>query len=125
MVKGHTDLKLFQSTVKFKDVFNEFFVAPGLSDSVIALIGDSPLEGRPRVLKKTCDNPWAWPEVKFCNNYIEMQIYFIQESNHHSMWDTTGETNLTTKKLSRLEVVIYAAVEWLSKCGQIPDYLRV
>ena len=41
------------------------------------------------------------------------------------MWDTTGETNLTTKKLSRLEVVIYAAVEWLSKCGQIPDYLRV
>ena len=41
------------------------------------------------------------------------------------MWDTTGKTNLTTRKFPRLEVVPYAAVEWLSEGGRTPDELRV
>ena len=111
--------------VKYNDLFNGFFVAARLSGSVISFMGDCPLEVRLWLFKMPHDKPWVWPEVNFCNNSIEMQTHLIQESNCYSMWDTTGETNLTTKKLSRLEVVIYAAVEWLSKCGQIPDYLRV
>ena len=59
------------------------------------------------------------------NNFIEMQKHFIQESNCHSMWDTTGETNLTTNKLPRLVVVPYADVEWLRKGGRTPNELRV
>ena len=111
--------------VKYNNFLNDFFVASGFSGSVIAFMGNCSLESMQWVLKIPRDNPWKYPEVNLWNNSIEIQTHFIQESNYHSMWDTTGETNLTTKKLSRLEVVIYAAVEWLSKCGQIPDYLRV
>ena len=59
------------------------------------------------------------------NNFIEMQKHFIQESNCHSMWDTTGETNTTTKKLPKMTVVPYAAAERLSKGGQSQNKLRV
>ena len=62
--------------------------------------------------------------MKFWNNSIEMQTNFIQESNRHYTWDTTGETNTTTKKLARLAVVPYASVEWISKGGQTPNELR-
>ena len=41
------------------------------------------------------------------------------------MWDTNGTTNLTTTKLPRLAVVLYAVVEWLSKRGLTPNELRV
>ena len=102
-----------------------FFVSPGLSDSVIAFMRDYPLEGRLWLFKITCDKPWAWPEVNFWKNSIEMQKHFIKESNCHFVWDTTGETNLTTKKAPRLAVLTYAAVEWLSKGGQTTNDFRV
>ena len=41
------------------------------------------------------------------------------------MWDTTGRTNLTAIKLSRLAVVPYSVVEWISKTSQTPNELRV
>ena len=41
------------------------------------------------------------------------------------MWYTTGKTNLITVKLTRLSVVTYAVVEWLSKKGRTPNELRV
>ena len=40
------------------------------------------------------------------------------------MWDTTGETDLKTKKLPILVIVPYADVEWLSKGGLTPNDLR-
>ena len=43
MVKGDTELKLFQSMLKY----NNLFVAKNVSGNVITFIGDSPLEGRP------------------------------------------------------------------------------
>ena len=50
---------------------------------------------------------------------------FHPRINQHSMWDTTGMTNLTTLRLPRLAVVPYAVAEWLSKKGQTPNELRV
>ena len=67
------------------------------------------------------DKPWAWPEIKFLNNLIEIQTHFFQEENFHAMWDTTGSTNLTTVNLPRLEVVLYAVVELLNKSRPTPD----
>ena len=83
------------------------------------------MEVRTWVLKIPRDNPWAWPEVKFWSNSIEMQTHFSQEEYCHSMWDTTGETNMMTNKFPRLTVVPYADVEWLSKGGRTPNKLRV
>ena len=83
------------------------------------------MKGRPWLFKIPLDKPWVWTEVKFWNKSIEMQTHFIQESNRPSMWDTTGEKNTSTKKLPRLEVVPYAAVEWISKGGGTPNELRV
>ena len=77
-------------------------------------MGYCPLEGRPWVFKIPRDKPWLWPEIKFLSNSIEMQTHFSQEGNWHTMWDTTGDTNLTTRKFTRLEVVPYEAVEWIS-----------
>ena len=57
-------------------------------------MGDRPLEGRPWIFKIPRDKPWAWPEVKFLSNPIEMQTYLSQEEKRHAMWDTTGMTNL-------------------------------
>ena len=88
-------------------------------------MGDSPLEGRPCIFKIPRDKTWALPEVKFLSNPIEMQTDFSQEENRHAMWDTTGMTNLTTLKFTRLAVVPYALVEWLSKKGHTPNELRV
>ena len=121
MVKGGAELKLFHSMIKY----NDLFVDPNLSGNVIAFMGYCPLEGRPWVFKIPRDKPWTWPEVKFLSNSIEMQTHFSQEGNCHSMWDTTGETNLTTNKLPRLVVVPYADVEWLRKGGRTPNELRV
>ena len=70
MVKGDTELKQFQSMLKYNDLNNDFFVAPGLSGSVIVFVWDIFLEVRPYVFKIPCDKPWAWPEVKFWNNPI-------------------------------------------------------
>ena len=41
------------------------------------------------------------------------------------MWDTTGKTNLTTRKFPRMAVAPYAAVEWLSEGVRTPNKLRV
>ena len=41
------------------------------------------------------------------------------------MWDTTEEINPKTKKLTRLVVVPYTNVQWISKGGQTPNELRV
>ena len=83
------------------------------------------MEGRPWVFKIPRDKPWAWPEVKFLSNSIEMKTHFRQEANHNFMWDTTGETNLTTKKFLSMANVPYAAVECLSKGVRTPNELRV
>ena len=117
MVKGGADLKIFHSMLKE----NNLFVAQNLSGDVIAFMGDRPLEGRPWVFKIPREKPWVWPEIKFLINSIEMQTYFIQEENCHAMWDTTGRTNLTAIKLSRLAVVPYSVVEWISKTGRTPN----
>ena len=111
MVKGDAELKLFQSMVKYNDVF----VSPNLSVNLIAFMAYCPLEGRLWVLKIPRDKPWVWPEVKFLSNSIQMQTHFSQETNSHCMWDTIGKTNLTTKNLPRLTLVPYASVEWISK----------
>ena len=58
--------------------YNNLFVAPNLSGNVIAFMGDCLLEGRMWVLKIKCDKPWAWPDVKFLSNSIDMQTHFIQ-----------------------------------------------
>ena len=63
--------------------------------------------------------------MKLWNNSIEMQTHFTQESNRHSVWDTTGGKNLTTKKLPRMAVVPYADVYWISRGGQTSNELRV
>ena len=80
-------------------------------------MGDRPLEGRLWIFKIPQDKPWAWTEVKFLSNPIEMQTHFSQEENCHAMWDTTGMKKLTTLRLPRLAVVPYELVKWLSKEG--------
>ena len=121
MVKGDAELKIFHSMLEY----NNFSVAQNLSGNVISFMGDRPLEGRPWIFKIPRDKPWAWPEIKFLSNPIEMQTHLIQEENHHAMWDTTIMTNLTTSRLTRLEVVPYAVVEWISEKGRTANELRV
>ena len=75
MVKGYAELKIFPSMLKY----NDFFVAQNFSGNVIAFMWDCPLEGRPWIFKIPRDKPWAWPEVKFLSNPIEMQTHFSQE----------------------------------------------
>ena len=91
--------------------YNDCFVAKNISGNVIAFMGGCPLEGSPWILNIPWDKPWAWREVKFLSNTIEMQTHFGQEENSHAMWDTTVMTNLTTLKLPRIAVVTYAVVE--------------
>ena len=105
--------------------YNDLFVAQNLSGNVIAFMGDRPLEGRPWIFKIPRDKLWAWPEIKFLSNPIEMRTHFSQEENRHAMWDTTSMTNLTTLRLPRLARVPYAVVEWLSKKGRTPNKLRI
>ena len=75
---------------------------------------DHPLERRPWVFKISRYKPWTWPDIKFLSNSIEMQTYLSQEGNRHAMWDTIGKTNLATRKFTKMEVVPYEAVEWIS-----------
>ena len=82
------------------------------------------MEGRLWIFRIPWDKPWAWPEIIFLSNPIEMQTNFSKEENHHAIWDTTGMTNMTTLRLRRLAVVPYAAMEWLSKKGRTPNELR-
>ena len=121
MVNGDAELKIFHYMLKY----NDLFVAQNIPGDFIAFMGDSPLEGRPWIFKIPRDKPWAWPEVKFLSNPIEMQTHFSQEENRHAMWDTTGMTNLTTLRLPRLAVVPYALVEWLGKKGRTQNALRI
>ena len=74
IVKGDAELKIFHSMLKY----NNLFVAKNLSGNVIAFMGDCPLEGRPWMFKIRRDNPWAWPEVKFLSNPIEMRTHSSQ-----------------------------------------------
>ena len=57
MVKGDTELKLFNLMVKYNDVF----VSPKLSGNVIAFKQDQPLEGKIWVPKIPREKPWEWP----------------------------------------------------------------
>ena len=41
------------------------------------------------------------------------------------MWNTSDKTNITTRKLPRLTVVPYSAVEWLSEGGRTHNELMV
>ena len=75
VVKGDAELKIFDSILKY----NNFFVAQNISGSVIAFMGGRPLEGRPWIFYTPQYKPWAWPEVKFLSNSIEMQTHFMQE----------------------------------------------
>ena len=88
-------------------------------------MGDIPLERRSWVFKIPRDKPYAWPDIKFLSNSIEIQTHFSQEGNRHAMWDTTGKTKLTIIKFTRLSVVPYASVEWLSEGGITPNELRM
>ena len=65
--------------------YNNLFVAKNIYGNVIAFMGDLPLEGSPWISKIPRDKPWAWTEIKFLSNPIEMQTYFIQEENRHAM----------------------------------------
>ena len=121
IVKGDAELKIFHSMLKY----NDLFVTKNILGKAIAFMGDLPLEGMPRIFKIPRDKPWAWLEIKFLINPIEMQTHFSQEENCHAMWDTTGRTNLTTMKFPRLEVMPYAVAEWISKRGRTPNGLRV
>ena len=117
MVKGDAELKIFHSTLKY----NDLFVAQNLSGNVIAFMGYRPLEGRPWIFKIPRDKLWAWSEVKFLSNPIEMQTHFSQDENRHAMWDTISMTKLTTLRFPRLTVIPYAFLEWLSKKGRTPN----
>ena len=75
------------------------------------------MERRPFIFNIQQDKPWAWPEIKFLSNPIEMKTHFSQEETRHFMWDTTGMTKFTKLRLPRLAVVPYAVDEWLSKKG--------
>ena len=68
MVKEDAELKIFHSMLKY----NGFFVAQNLSGNVIIFMGYRPLEGRPWIFKIPQEKPWAWPEIKFLRNPIEM-----------------------------------------------------
>ena len=68
MVKGDAELKKFHSMLKD----NNYFVAKNFSGNVIAFMGDRPLEGRPLIFNIPQEKPWAWPEIKFLSNPIEM-----------------------------------------------------
>ena len=85
MVKVDTEFKLFHPMVKYNHLFNDLFFAPGISDSVIAFMGNSPLEGRQWAFKIPREKTWVLPEVKFCKNSIEIQTHFIQDSNRPFM----------------------------------------
>ena len=80
MVKGDAELKIFHYILKY----NNFFVAQNLSGCVIAFMGDCPLELRTWIFKIPQDKPWAWPEIKFLCNPIEMQTNFSQDENRHA-----------------------------------------
>ena len=62
---------------------------------------------------------------KFLSNPIETKTNFSQEENLHAMWDTNGTKKLTTLRLTKLAVVPYALVEWISKKGRTPNELRI
>ena len=75
MLKGEAELKIFRSMLKY----NNLFVAQTLSGNVIAFMGGRTLKVRPWIFKIPRDKPWAWPEIKFLSNPIEMQTHFSQE----------------------------------------------
>ena len=56
--------------------YNDMFATNNISGSVIGFMGDMPLAGRPWVFNITQDKPWAWPEVEYVDNSIEMQGHF-------------------------------------------------
>ena len=121
MANGDAELKLLHSMLKY----NNLFVAQNLSGNMIVFVGDRSLEGRPWVFNITRDKPWVWPEIKFRSKPIEMQTYFIQERNCHTVWDTTGRKNLATKNSPRLAVVPYAVTECISEEVRTTNELRV
>ena len=121
MVKGDAELKIFYSMLKY----NNFFVAQNLPGNVIDFMGDRPLEGRPCIFKIPRYKPWAWPEIEFLSNPIEMQTHFSQEENHHAMWNTRSKTNFKIVRLPSLAVIPYVVVEWLSKKERKPNDLRI
>ena len=81
MVKGDAEFKIFHSMLNY----NDFFVAQNISENVIAFMGDHPLEERPWIFKIPQGKPWAWPEIKFLRNPIEIQTHFSQEENRHAI----------------------------------------
>ena len=87
MVKGDTELKVFYSMVKY----NDMFATTNLIGSVIGFMGYRNLSGRPWVYNIQRDRSWAWQEVEYVDNAIEMQGHFRQEGNNKTLWDTAGD----------------------------------
>ena len=73
--------------------YNEMFHTKYITGSVVGFMGYMPLVGRPWVFQIPRDKPWAWPEVEYVNNAIEMQGHFGQEGNNNTLWDMTGGAN--------------------------------
>ena len=121
MVKGDTELKVFHSMVKY----NDMFATTNLIGSVIGFIGGRTLYGSPWVFKTPRDRPWAWPEVEYVDNAIEMQGHFRQEGNNKTLWDMAGYPTKTNVKFPRLAMVTYAMVEWLVQENRTPNELRM
>ena len=62
-------------------------------------MGDHPLERRPWIFKIPWDKLWAWPEVEFLSNPIEMQTHFSQEEDFYAMYygeEVSEETKETS-----------------------------
>ena len=84
MVKGDAELKIFHSIKKY------IFFCCSKSLWKCDCFHGGPSIGRKAVyIKIPRDKPWAWHEIKFLSNPIEMQTHFSQEENRHTMWDTT------------------------------------
>ena len=75
MVKGDPELKIFHSMLKN----NYLFVAKNFSCNMIPFMGECTFEGRLWILKIPREKIWAWLEIKFLSNPIEMQTHFILE----------------------------------------------
>ena len=117
MVKGDIEFKIFHSMIEY----NDMFATNNLSGSVIGFWGDRPLAGSPWVFKITRDKPWAWPELEYVENAIELQGHFEQEVNKNTLWDTSGEPMKMRSKFPILVMVPYVMVDWLVKANWAPN----
>ena len=70
-------------------------------------------------------NPWAWQEVEYVYNEIEIQGHFGHEAINNTLWYTKGYPTKTKAELPRLVMVPYAMVEWLVQSNKTPYELML